>query len=135
MPTQKLALRPLLLVSLLASFVLSVLQYLVALSSTILSQLCITNFSPARVFGANVVSGDFGQSWVYYVGDFLGGACGALLQLAFATTHVMQENPDKAQPIPTTIPPGEEEPAVHTVSLDDENPAGDHFGGVPLKAT
>lgn len=98
----------------------------------------VSLLSPARVFGANVVSGDFSQSWIYYVGDFLGGACGALLQLAFATTHVMKETTkeDETAPTPSTsnveTSAPVEELAVDNVSLD--SPA-DQLGGILLKPT
>lgn len=41
-------------------------------------------FNPARVFGPALVSGDWDHHWLYWIGDFLGGASAGLIQKFFA---------------------------------------------------
>eukprot|EP01105_Mastigella_eilhardi_P006942 TRINITY_DN18437_c0_g1_i1.p1 TRINITY_DN18437_c0_g1~~TRINITY_DN18437_c0_g1_i1.p1 ORF type:complete len:348 (+),score=111.85 TRINITY_DN18437_c0_g1_i1:118-1161(+) len=84
-------------------------------------------FNPARVFGANIVSGDFEKSWIYYLGDFLGAACGAWLQLLFATAHVgeKKEETQDAEAVATRSNPsqpnndGEEADSIALTSINE----------------
>lgn len=41
-------------------------------------------FNPARVFGPSLVAGDWSYHWLYWIGDFLGGACAGTVQKFFA---------------------------------------------------
>lgn len=78
-------------------------------------------FNPARVFGANIVSMNFERSWVYYLGDFLGGAGGALLQMVFATSRVAdKEEGDAEAPVPSSSTSHvqlEEDPEPDSITL------------------
>lgn len=41
-------------------------------------------FNPARVFGPSLISGDWSDHWLYWLGDFTGAALAGLLQSFFA---------------------------------------------------
>mgnify|MGYP001810852821 CR=1 FL=1 len=62
-------------------------------------------YNPARVFAGNINHLDFSDSAVYYVAEFLGGGCGALMQLLFANQHVFKSNkPEGAEQAPSEDP-------------------------------
>lgn len=57
-------------------------------------------FNPARVLGAGLFAGNYqnhwAYMWIYWLGDFLGAACAALLQQKVFATSLL--NPPASQP-------------------------------------
>jgi MIP family channel proteins len=61
--------------------------------------------NPARAFGPELVQGEWGDAWVWYVGPLAGGAAAAL---AYQALYLRPERPEAVGPVET----GVEEPAA-----------------------